>query len=110
MYFFGSLTDGLLQMGSFIKMFSLMDLRKIPALESAANRFTVGFPFAVLSVSLILLSSSLINIRFAIPLFIGNFIGAYFGSNIAIKKGSEFVRYALLSLMVITLITIWLRK
>lgn len=109
-YFFGSLSDGVLQMGSFIKMFALMDLRRITALEAAANRFTVGFPLAVLSVSLILAFSKLINIHLGIPLLMGNIIGAYFGSKIAIKKGNQFVRYSLLCLMVITLITVWFKK
>jgi uncharacterized protein len=109
-YFFGSVSLGAVQAGSFIQMFSLMDLRKIPALEAAANRFVVVSPFEALSVTILLLFSSLVNIHFGIPLFAGNIIGAYFGSKIAIKKGSGFVRYALLCLMVATVITVWIKR
>ncbi|HZL07729.1 MAG TPA: sulfite exporter TauE/SafE family protein [Candidatus Dormibacteraeota bacterium] len=109
-YFFGSVSLGAVQAGSFIQMFSLMDLRKVPALEAAANRFLVVCPFEALSVAILLLFSGLVNVRFGIPLIAGNVVGSYFGSKIAIRKGSGFVRYALLCLMAATVITVWLKR
>lgn len=109
-YFFGSLSTASLQVGSFIGMFALMDLRKTPALEAAANRFMVVFPFEIISVGLLLSFSSLVNIHLGIPLFVGNLFGAYFGSKIAIKGGNKFVRYMFLGLMAATLLTVWLKR
>lgn len=109
-YFFGSLSAASLQVGSFIGMFALMELRKTPALEAAANRFMVVFPFEILSVCLLLSFSGLIDIRLGVPLFAGNLFGAYFGSKIAIKGGNRFVRYMFLGLMAATLVTVWLKQ
>lgn len=108
-YFFASLYSGILQVGSgFIKMFSLMNLRRISALQSAANSFMGSFPLAILSAG-ILFYAGLVDIQIGIVLLGGNLLGAHFGSKIAIKKGNTFVRYMLLALMVITLATIWIR-
>jgi hypothetical protein len=106
-YFLSSLYSGIVGAGSgFIRMFSLISLRKIPALQAAANSFSATFPFAVLSVG-ILLYAGLVDIRLGTSLFVGNLLGAHIGSKVAIKKGNEFVRYMLLALMLVTLVMIW---
>ena len=108
-YFFASLHAGVLQVGSgFIKMFSLMNLRRVPALQAAANSFTGSFPIAIIS-ALVLLYVGLVDIQLGLALLGGNLVGAHLGSKIAIKKGNDFVKYMLLALMVVTLITIWVR-
>ncbi len=109
-YFLGSLSSASLQVGSFIGMFALMELRKVPSLEAAANRFAVVFPFEIISVCLLMSFSGLIDLRLGIPLFAGNLFGAYFGSRIAIKGGNEFVRYMFVGLMIATLVTVWLKR
>lgn len=53
-----------------------------------------------------LLGSGLINFTYGISSMAGGLIGGYAGSHIALKKGDEFARYALLIFMVIS--GIWL--
>lgn len=107
-YLLSSFYSGLIGNGSgAVRTFCLIRLRKIPALEALANGFTATFPFAILSVG-VLLYAGLIDIKLGAALLAGNLLGAHFGSRIAIKRGDEFVRQMLLILMVITLIVIWI--
>lgn len=108
-YFLAAVHSGAFQVGSgFIKMFSLINLRGIPPLQAAANSFTSLFPFAILSVCF-LAAAGLVDIYFGLSIFAGNLLGAHIGSKIAIKKGNDFVRYMLLTLMAVTFVTIWFR-
>ena len=108
-YFLAAIHAGAFQVGSgFIKMFALINLRGIKPLPAAANSFTSLFPFAVLSVSFLAISG-LVDISLGLAIFTGNLIGAHIGSKVAIRQGNDFVRYMLLTLMVITFVTIWLR-
>lgn len=109
-YFFGAVSASALQAGSFIEMFALMDLRKTPALEAAANRFVATAVSEVLSICMFFSLSKLIDIRLGLLLVAGNLFGAYFGSKIAIKGGNKLVRYVLLCLMAATILTVWLKK
>jgi uncharacterized membrane protein YfcA len=108
-YLFSSIYFNLIGAGGgFIRMFALMGLRKLPALQAAANGFAATFPFNLLSVG-VLVYAGRVNIRLGIPILIGNLIGAHFGSKIAIQKGNAFVRYMLLFLTIVTLIVVWIR-
>ena len=108
-YFLAAVHSGAFQVGSgFIKMFSLINLRGIPPLAASANSFTSLFPFAIMSV-IFLAFAGLVDVRLGTSIFAGNLVGAHIGSKIAIKKGNDFVRYMLLTLMVVSLITIWVR-
>lgn len=109
-YFLSALYSGIQGAGAgFIRMFALINLRKIPPLEAAANGFAAAFPFAVLSAGALLIAG-LVDLRLTLPLFAGNLIGGHFGSKIAIQKGNKFVRYMLLTLMVATLVIIWIKQ
>lgn len=108
-YFFSSLYSGILGAGAgFVRMFALINLRKISPLQAAANGFVATLPFAILSVGA-LLYAGLVDLRLGAPLFVGNLLGAHLGSKVAIKKGNDFVRRILLFLMIVTLIVIWIR-
>jgi uncharacterized membrane protein YfcA len=55
---------------------------------------------------ILLLTSGLINFSYGLCGIAGGLIGGYMGSHVAVKKGSEFARKALLALMIVS--GIWL--
>lgn len=79
---------------------ALMHFRGFTALQAMANSFYASLFGWTMSLG-ILLFTDLINYRFAFFLFIGNVVGAHFGSKIAIKKGNGFVRIMIVLLAVI---------
>jgi len=97
-YFATSMSSGALGAGTgILSTMSLMYFRGFNALQSMAHSFFANLFGWSLSIT-ILLFTDLINYRYAIILFVGNTIGAHFGSKIAIKKGNGFVRYMIMIL------------
>jgi uncharacterized membrane protein YfcA len=86
-----------------LSMMALMYFRGFNALQAMAHSFYANLFGQTLSVG-ILLFTDLIDPRYAFFLFVGNTLGAHFGSKIAIKKGNEFVRYMMLLLVTVTVI------
>lgn len=91
-YFATTMSSGAVGAGTgILNTMVLMNLRGFTALQAMANSFYASLFGWTMSLG-ILLFTDLINYRFAFFLFIGNLVGAHFGSKIAIKKGNGFVR------------------
>ena len=103
--FFGtSIASGAVGAGTgILSTLTLMYFRGFTALQSMANWFLANMFGNMLGVGILVFSSSLINYRYGFFLFVGNAIGAHFGSKIAIKKGNGFVRFmiTLLAILVV---------
>ena len=103
-YFLSSIYSGFVGMGSgAISVFLLCMLRKMTFLQACATNFSANLVIALVSIPAFIYAE-LIRWDFVLYLFIGNIIGAYFGSKIAIKKGNNFIRTLLICVMVITAI------
>ena len=91
-YFGTTMSSGAVGAGTgILNTMVLMNLRGFTALQAMANSFYASLFGWTISLG-ILLFTDLINYRLAFFLFIGNLVGAHFGSKIAIKRGNGFVR------------------
>lgn len=104
-YFGTTMSSGAVGAGTgILNTMVLIHFRGFTALQAMANSFYASLFGWTISLG-ILLFTDLINYRFAFFLFIGNLIGAHFGSKIAIKKGNGFVR----SMIILLAITVAVR-
>lgn len=103
-YFGTSMSSGALGAGTgILSTMTLMYFRGFNALQAMAHSFFANLFGWSLSATILLLAG-LVNYRYAFVLFIGNTIGAHFGSKIAIKKGNGFVRYMIIALALCVLL------
>ena len=84
---------------NLLAVLALICLRGLTALQAVAAAFLANGLSSLLAVG-ILLFSGLIDFRLGIVLFAANFIGAWLGSRISIKRGNRFVRYMIISMAV----------
>ncbi len=103
-YFGTSMSAGALGAGTgILSTMTLMYFRGFKALQAMAHSFFANLFGWSLSAA-ILLFTDLVNYRYALLLFIGNTVGAHFGSKIAIKRGNGFVRYMIMALAICVVI------
>jgi hypothetical protein len=100
-YFGTSISSGAVGAGTgILSTLTLMYFRGFTALQSMAHSFYASTLGSLISVSILVCTTSLINYRYAFWLLIGNVIGSHLGSKIAIKKGNEFVRIMIIVLAI----------
>ncbi len=56
---------------------------------------------------LVLFTSGYVQIAAAIPLVFGNIVGSYFGSQLAILRGSSFIRWVFLAVVIGLIVRLW---
>lgn len=78
----------------------LMTIFGLPAINAGATRRAAGIPLVTITVFIFALGGHVVYLQ-AAGVAIGNYIGSRVGTKIALKKGNEWVTYALIVLLVV---------
>jgi len=106
-FFFVGIYGGFIQAGvGFIMLLFLSLINKYSLVKSNAIKVFVALIYSLAAVA-IFMYNDLINWKYGLILSIGNASGGWFMSRYSVKKGDEFVRGAVIIMIIIMAIKLW---
>ncbi len=106
-FFFVGLYGGFLNAGiGFIMLLILPIINQLTLVKSNATKVTVAFIYTSIALAVFILNGK-VNWKLGLTLAIGTSLGAWFASRYSVKKGDQFIRVALLIIVIAMATKLW---
>lgn len=106
-FFFVGIYGGFIQAGAgFIMLFFLSTINKIALVKGNAIKVFVALIYSLAAVA-IFAYNDLINWSYGLIISLGNASGGWFMSRYSAKKGDGFVRYFIITMIIVMAIKLW---
>jgi uncharacterized membrane protein YfcA len=73
-------------------------------MRALANSFVANLVAAIFQLGILIMFTNFIDYHLGFFMLVGNAIGAYLGSKLAIKKGNRFINYMIIGVAIIVAI------